>query len=50
MKPKSSTLNLKRKITIGLLIIAIGVVVAYLFYNTRIVAMVLDLFSPYSEQ
>ena len=50
MKSRSNPINLRRKITTGLLIIGIGIIVAYLFYNTGIVDIVLDLFSPYPEK
>ncbi len=49
MKKNVERINIRRKLFIGILIIFIGVVVSYLFYNTGIVQMVLDLFSPYPE-
>ncbi len=49
MKANSNKINLRRKILTGVFIICLGVILAYLFYNTDIVQMVLDLFSPYPE-
>ncbi|MCK8520943.1 hypothetical protein M0D21_05165 [Aquimarina sp. D1M17] len=50
MKTTLSKFNFRRKVTTGLIIIGIGILVAYLFYNTGIVEMVLDIFSPYPEK
>lgn len=49
MKKNLSNIDLRKKILTAVFIIGLGVILAYLFYNTEIVQMVLDLFSPYPE-
>lgn len=49
MKNHSRKIDLKGKLLKGLIIVGVGILLAYLFRNTEIVEMVLELFSPYPE-
>ncbi|MEB3345033.1 hypothetical protein U6A24_06155 [Aquimarina gracilis] len=49
MKKHSGRIDLKGKLIKALIIVCLGILLAYLFLNTQIVEMVLDLFSPYPE-
>ncbi len=49
MKANPNRINLRKKLLTAIFIICLGVILAYLFYNTEIVQMILDLFSPYPE-
>ncbi len=46
MKKSSGRIDLKGKLLKALIIVCLGILLAYLFRNTE---MVLDLFSPYPE-